>query len=321
MLFWLCLYVVGMCAASPVPPFISSVTASGDFSTPNHMIQFDPRNVSNVYNDITYEYYEDTIARAYDPVKQRWFLALETADVIVFDAVNLTFIGQIPLSQFSIQIPESMHYDPKTDTLWFVYLAYEGTAGQYCGLSASPSSILPIKTKGEKLPLKAPPSCTSFSGDYDYLMDASAFDAASGMIYTQLSAQTGQDLLAFNTRTQVVSAAVPMVELCQSMRIAIVNKTTSIVCVRFLTNDLVSVDPTTGHCVRLFQFPPLRNPILTTALTVPSTDGTTSSYFVQLQSIATYEWVEIDVSLGKILHNSSTLINKHLPLAMTIYVS
>lgn len=317
MLSWLCL-CVGVLAASPVPPFISSVTASGDFSTPNHMIQFDPRNVSNIYKDVPYEYYEDTIARAYDSVKQRWFLLLETADVVVFDALNLTLVGQIPLSQFSLQIPESMHYDPKTDTLWFVYLAYETTAGQYCSLPATAVS----QRGGEKLTLKATPSCTSFSGDYDYLMDASAFDAASGMIYTQLSSQSsGQSLLAFNTRTQTASPNVPMVELCQSMRIAIVNKTTSIVCVRFVTNDLVAVDPTTGHCTRLFQFPPLRNPVLTTALTIPSADGTTSSYFVQLVSIATYEWVEIDVSIGKILHNSSILINKHLPLAMTIYVT
>jgi hypothetical protein len=313
MSFWLYLVFVGVLGV-PVPPFISSVTASGDFSTPNHMLQFDPNNVSNTFNDISYEYYEDTIARAYDPVTRRWFLLLEQADVVVFDAVNLTFVGQISLSQFSIQIPESMHFDPPTNTLWFVYLAFESTPGQYCGLSATPQE------KGAKL-IQAP-SCYSFSGDYSYLIDASAFDVSSGMIWTQLpSMKSGQDLLGFNVRTKALTTPVPMLELCQDMRVAMVNKTSTLVCIRFVTNDIVAVDTATGHCTRLVQLPPLHDPIHTTAITVPSADGTTSSFFVQLQGIATYQWVEIDLLSAEVLHNSSTLINKHLPLAMTIYVS
>jgi len=312
MIRWLCLLLAGVLSA-PVPPFISSVTASGDFSTPNHMLQFDPKNVTNTFSDIAYEYYEDTIARAYDPATQRWFLLLEQADVVVFNAVNLTYVGQISLSQFSIQIPEAMHYDPQTNMLWFVYLAFESTPGQYCGLSAAPQA------KGAKLD---DPTCYSFTGDYSYLIDASAYDAATGNIWTQLpSMKAGQYLLGFNTRTHAVTTPVPMVELCQDMRMGIVNKTSALVCIRFVTNDIVSVDTATGHCTRLVQLPPLHDPIHTTAVTVPSADLTTSSFFVQLQGLATYEWVEIDLSTAKVLHNSSTLINKHLPLAMTIYVS
>jgi hypothetical protein len=35
---------------------------------------------------------------------------------------------------------------------------------------------------------------------------------------------------------------------------------------------------------------------------------------------AEYVWTEIDVGSGKIVSQTSTLINKHLPLAMPVYV-
>ena len=83
---------------APPFPFIFSATQSGDMSQPNRLLQFAPHNISQIFNSVPYDSFEDTLGEvAYDPATHRIFLYTEEFTVNVYDAVTLSPVGTLDL--------------------------------------------------------------------------------------------------------------------------------------------------------------------------------------------------------------------------------
>jgi hypothetical protein len=64
-----------------------------------------------------------------------------------------------------------------------------------------------------------------------------------------------QPLFIFDVASSTVSAPVPTIDLCQEMLVSVIGSTHSLLCVDFITNILVSVDPTTGKFTPILSLP------------------------------------------------------------------
>jgi len=290
------------------PPYILSVTASGDFSKQNSMLAFSPKDLNNVLVEIPYPYYESTLAGVYDPIKRQYLLLVETGpEVNIYDALNLTRILSVPLSRISIQFPDAMHYDYLTNLIWLVYVAENGV--NYCAL--------PPSSNGTGFKCYGP-----FSGDYSYTADASAYDLRNKKIWTVLLEMEGgrQSLLGFDTQSLTAANPIEIKELCQDAQVVTIKNQSVLVCVRFVSNDLCSVDTTTGTFTKIYDFPPLSNPILHSTTIHTTDDGSTTSYYAELYGAVESTWIEIDVATGAVLSNSTVSALQNLPLAMPVYV-
>jgi len=291
------------------PPYILSVTASGDFSKQNSMLAFSPTDLNKVLIQIPYPYYESTLAGVYDPTQHRYMLMVETGpEVNIYDALNLTKILSVPLSKISIQFPDAMHYDYVTDLIWLVY-ALPDTGVNYCAL--------PPTSTGTGFKCYGP-----FSGNYSYTTDASAYDLKNKKIWTVLMEMQGgrSALLGFDTTTLTATTPIEINELCQDMQVVTLKNQSTLVCVRFVSNDLCSLNTDTGTFTKIYNFPPLSPPIYHSTTIRVATDGSTTSYYAELYGAVESTWVEIDIVTGTVLSNSSVSALQNLPLAMPVYV-
>jgi hypothetical protein len=155
-----------------------------------------------------------------------------------------------------------------------------------------------------------------------YQPESSAFDSKNHTLYTQVSSLSndGNYLLAFDTATKTDREPVRMGELCSNMEVAYVGGDMYLLCVRFVTNDVVKVDVVTGKTTTMLILPPLHDPVGTASTVRSAPDGSSASYFLQLQGTVEFRWVEIDVASHRIVSNSSVLIYGNIRLAMTVYV-
>jgi hypothetical protein len=136
--------------ADPLPPLHSPARL---FSFPFHKIE--------------YPHYEDTLWGDYDPIRHRYFLLTEeectagrrddsasfsrihdpslvlaatspssstsSAAINIYNASTLAQIGSLRYDAITIQLPDAMHYDAKTDLLWLKWTAVASTPSQWCG--------------------------------------------------------------------------------------------------------------------------------------------------------------------------------------------
>ena len=110
-------------------------------------------------------------------------------------------------------------------------------------------------------------------------------------------------------------------ELCQNMRIVVVNNATQLVCVTFAGHVLIHLDTVTGKSTRLYTFSALKTPIYYSACVNFHEDGKSSSYFVLLDGSIEYEWIEIDIQSRKIVSSSKILVrNLPGPLALSQFI-
>jgi hypothetical protein len=79
-----------------------------------------------------------------------------------------------------------------------------------------------------------------------------------GMLWAQMSPQQGNSnmLLGFDTHTHTSTKPVAMLEICQHMQVAYVGNETLLLCVQFLSNNLVVVD-TVSAAAQLMPTPTL----------------------------------------------------------------
>ena len=268
-------YCVPFAAVQLQPPFILSVTASGDFSLENQMIAFNTQNVSNQLQKNPFSWYESALTSSYDHVHQRYFILCE-GPILVYSAITLELLDTIPypLEDFW---PDTMHYDTVTDLVWLLYISEQTSQAQYCSLPANSSRAANV-------------TCySSFAGSYEYTPDASAFDREQRTIWTMVTDSTRNYLIGFNVDTHTDIEGVPVAELCQNMEIAVVENTTCLVCVTFAGSTLVRIHQDTGKMDRIHKFnevhPP--NPYATTVGVHP--DRVSSSYYASLYGALTYE--------------------------------
>ncbi len=148
---------------------------------------------------------------------------------------------------------------------------------------------------------------------------------------TELSSDKGKDggkhqandgnvFFGFNTETLAQVGPLYSGELCSNMEVAYVGNTTFLLCVRFITNDIVKIDTSTGRPTTVLQLPPLHDPVGGASTVRNAPDLSSASYFIQLQGPTMFHWVEVDVASHRVVSNSSALIYGHIELAFTEYV-
>ena len=197
------------------------------------------------------------------------------------------------------------------DQLWVLYTAQETTPNQWCSINVTNNAF----------------SCYQFDSSDVYQAESSAYDARNHMLYAQVSSLSAENdgnyLVGFDTVALKSTPAVRMGELCSNMEVAYdTNNAALVLCVRFVTNDVVKVDVATGKTTTVLLLPPLHDPVphANAVRNSPASSPASSSYFLQLQGPAEYHWVEIDVATHKVVSNSSLIVMNNLPLAMTVYV-
>jgi hypothetical protein len=293
-------------AAAPPYPFIHSVTQSGDMSVPNEMLQFNPRNVSDIYGNVSYPFFEETIGRAYDASRRRIFFYTESFCISVYDAVSMQQTSRISMdvtSEFSV----AFHYDPVHDRLWLAYPT-ANTGLVFCWIPASQK--------------QSNPTCpATLPGNWGPSYDMSAFDPVSRILTVQMDDDSGvHHITSLNVDTLVISKPAAMLDLCQGVEAVDVNGTVAFVCVSFTFNTLVTVDPVSGNFSAITSLPFLENPIRTSATALRQPESQTSRYFVQLYGAFVYTFAEFDIRSGKILASSTIPVGQAPELAYCTYV-
>ena len=292
--------------AAPPYPFIHSVTQSGDISVPNEMLQFNPQNVSDIYGNVSYPYFEETIGRAYDASRHRIFFYTESFYITVYDAVTMQQTSLISLdmqSQFSV----AFHYDPVQDRLWLAYPTLNSGL-VFCWIPASQ------KHSNSTCPASLP-------GSWGPSYDMSAFDPVSRILTVQMDDDSGvHHITSLNVDTLAITKPAALLDLCQGVEAVDVNGTTAFVCVTFTFSSLVTVDPVSGNFTAIASLPFLENPIRTSATVLRQPESQTSRYFVQLYGAFVYTFAEFDLRSGKILASSTIPVGQAPELAFCTYV-
>lgn len=275
--FLFCLPVVATFIAPP-SPFIFSITQSGDYSKQNVMLQFNPKNVTNIYNQIAFPYFESVIGRAYDAKNHTVYYYLESFQVVGYDVMTMQQTAQLQLP-FESSPATAFVYDEKLAGFWFTMPNNE--AVDLCFLHQTDTS--------GKL------QCTqNYPGMYSYVNDGSAFDPVSRVLITTLNNAVGNNVLVrFNVDGTSRPTELPAEDICQNMHVAKVKGRQEFVCVDFTFNLLMILNPDNGKLTDIMAFPFLENPN-ETASTVSGT-----SFYTELYGMWEYTWVEVDLATGR----------------------
>lgn len=268
------------------------------------LVQFDPKNVSNIYARAPFPYFEDVLEIAYDAASHRAFFYTNSQTVDTYNTLTLQPLGRVVLP-FRSYPASAFHFDARANGLWFVF-PDDGVV-DVCYLGADDKSGTLVCAPAHAV-----------RGDFSYVRDASAFDAASRTLAATVNG--GPDgnpmLLVWQVDTPVAATPVPLADLCQNMKaVSNANGTVELVCVSFTFNTLARVNVRTGALQPIAELPFLENPNLLTA-TVHS-----SSYFAQLYGAIDFTWTEIDVQSGKTVHSSTIPVSQIPELAFCTYIA
>jgi hypothetical protein len=311
------LLISGVSGVNLEPPFILSVTASGDDSKQNRIIAFDAHNVSHQFANEEFRYYESALCSSYDKSGARYFVLLEGA-IAVFSTKNLTETALISYAMPpGSSYPDTMHFDSTQNLLWLLTSPSYGVM-QFCSTPATFNSST-TSTSVAKLTCHEP-----LSDAYDYTTDSSAFDRSTSTIWVGLDKalpEKGHVLVGFNVATKENVPAVPIKDLCQNMEVIQIDSATTLACVHFSHDELVQLDSTTGKTKNIHDYPAIHSPEPYSSTVVAHADGKSSSYFTLLFGDREYSWIEIDVKSGKKVA-STEIATKSLPghLALSQYI-